>query len=182
MKGALLFGLITLLLLTYVFYDKNIRVGRIVRNALFGESDAMEHKVVVEDVEADIISRNKIVRKTCRRYRKNILLKIGNFPYKRRLRIDPGHHLMYCENYKIASSTWVTHLLTMNGYNATGKIHSKGLMFSLINQDMKNRKKFKNITSFIVVRDPFERILSAYTVRFMLSETTCTVILFNTVK
>ena len=85
MKGALLCGLITLFLLTYVFYDKNIGVARHVRSAMFGESDAMEHLVVVEEVETDIIARNKLVMKTCKKYR-NIRTKPNVFPYRRRLR------------------------------------------------------------------------------------------------
>jgi hypothetical protein len=71
------------------------------------------------------------------------------------------------ENYKIASSTWVTHLFKMNGINMPkGRIHHKAdLRFSLRAQNVKNNQ-LRNITSFIVVLDPFERLLSAYTVRF----------------
>ena len=69
-----------------------------------------------------------------------------------------ARHLMYCENYKIASSTWVTHLFK-------GRIHHEAhLRFSLRAQNITNRYQLRNITSFIVVRDPFERLLSAYTV------------------
>ena len=89
--------------------------------------------------------------------------------------ISPPHHLMYCENYKIASSTWVTHLFTLNGITyPTGRIHFKAQeMFSPRAQHIKDPNKLKNITTFIIVRDPLERILSAYTVNIIIKVKFC---------
>ena len=75
---------------------------------------------------------------------------------------------MYCENYKIGSSTWAMHLLKMKKI-PVGKRTPIHLLA---------RKKFPPITgkrkssflarqdtiSFIIARDPFERILSSYRV------------------
>ena len=92
---------------------------------------------------------------------------------------DPSHNLLYCENYKIASSTWATHLLKMNKMTIPeGRIHlAASKMFSLRGamnitsfRGAMNLNKLNNITSFLIVRDPFERILSAYTVNNILED------------
>ena len=75
--------------------------------------------------------------------------------------------MLYCENYKIASSTWATHLLSMTMTTLPRKIHLAALQkFSLQAQHMTDTDMLGNITSFIIVRDPFQRIFSAYTVSF----------------
>ena len=38
-------------------------------------------------------------------------------------RYDPSHKLMYCENFKISSSTWATHFLRMNNITLPPRAH-----------------------------------------------------------
>ena len=84
-------------------------------------------------------------------------------------RFDPFHNLLYCENYKIASSTWATHLFSMSMISLPRRIHLAALQkFSLSAQHITGSSMLENATSFLIVRDPFERILSAFTVCYKL--------------
>ena len=81
-------------------------------------------------------------------------------------RYDQSHQVMYCENFKISSSTWATHFLRLNNITAdpTTPLHAlnKKVCHPLYGDD---RNQFLNTgKSFIVVRDPFQRLLSAYLV------------------
>ena len=101
---------------------------------------------------------------------------------------------MYCENYKeqqisqttetketesskwwnsnicwiqIGSSTWATHLLKMNNIPIYRKTPIHGVAKDHF-KPMLGRSKsqfLKTAESFIVARDPFERLLSSYKVR-----------------
>ena len=97
-------------------------------------------------------------------------------------RFDVKHRIMYCENYKvkwpqlsfynpkhliqIGSSTWATHLLKMNNV----PIYRKTPIHIVSRQHfppLLGRRKeafLKNAESFIVARDPFERLLSSFKV------------------
>ena len=83
-----------------------------------------------------------------------------------KLRYDPVHKVMYCENYKIGSSTWAMHFLLMNNIQIENKapVHSLvKLNFPLLRG--KIRTDFlENGKTFLTVRDPFERLVSAYMV------------------
>ena len=89
---------------------------------------------------------------------------------------------MYCENFKISSSTWATHFLRMNNITLPPRAHIHKsvrwptlfcLIFTVCHSFCRElfrplygekRESFlKNDgISFIVVRDPFERLVSAY--------------------
>ena len=90
-------------------------------------------------------------------------------------RYDKTHQLMYCENLKISSSTWATHFLSLNNVPAGAgtAVHSlnRKVCPPLYGQE---REEFLNTNglSFIVVRDPFQRLLSAYLVKTTLEIST----------
>ena len=90
--------------------------------------------------------------------------------YNLRLRYDRKHNFLYCENFKIASTTWAMHLLRLKHKRAVDK---SGNPIATLHKASRNvypklvgRKRLnflaKNPTSFIIVRDPFERLVSAY--------------------
>ena len=45
-------------------------------------------------------------------------------------RYDPGHQLLYCENFKVGSSTWAVHLLGLTGR----RLPSRAPVHSLLKQ------------------------------------------------
>ena len=50
--------------------------------------------------------------------------------YSLTVRYDPGHQLLYCENFKVGSSTWAVHLLGMTGR----RLPSRAPVHSLLKQ------------------------------------------------
>ena len=82
-------------------------------------------------------------------------------------RYDPTHHLMYCENLKISSSTWATHFLSLNNVQTDPATPVHGLNRKVCPPLYGQEREIFLQTglSFIVVRDPFQRLLSAYLVK-----------------
>ena len=71
---------------------------------------------------------------------------------------------MYCENYKIGSSTWAIHLLKMNKipiYRRT-PIHIVTRKKFPPLFGAKKKRFLERATSVIIARDPFERLLSSF--------------------
>jgi len=87
---------------------------------------------------------------------------------------DLKHHLVYCPIYKVASGTWTTNFLRLSGFNSDlpkwqrfSKLHnaSEGVsrkMFPPPKGKKKQEKELNRSTKFLVVRHPFDRIISAY--------------------
>ena len=68
----------------------------------------------------------------------------------------------FCENIlQIASSTWAIHLLTMNNMKTDQCHRAVGRKFPPLSGP-ERRRFLKTGTTFLVVRDPFERLVSAY--------------------
>ncbi|XP_023331005.1 carbohydrate sulfotransferase 10 [Eurytemora carolleeae] len=70
---------------------------------------------------------------------------------------------MYCENYKIGSTTWVDHLVKLA--NKTKNAEHSHKQVEILYPQLKGliRDEFEKVAfKFFIVRDPFERILSAY--------------------
>ena len=82
-------------------------------------------------------------------------------------RYEPTHQLMYCENLKISSSTWATHFLSLNNVQSDPATPVHGLNRKVCPPLYGEERELFLSTglSFIVVRDPFERLLSAYLVK-----------------
>ena len=85
------------------------------------------------------------------------------------------HKLLYCPLYKVASGTWTTNFLRLAKYNEDlpkwqrfSKLHgasesvSRG-MFPPPKSRKLQKKLLKESTKFLVVRHPFDRIISAFT-------------------
>ena len=88
---------------------------------------------------------------------------------------DVDHKLLYCPLYKVASGTWTTNFLRLANYNEDlpkwqrfSKLHgasesvSRG-MFPPPKSRKLQKQLLKESTKFLVVRHPFDRIISAYT-------------------
>merc|ERR1711973_531820 len=77
-------------------------------NKKYRPGDEPDMQINITEVEEDLFQRRSLVKTTCKKY--GHALKIPLKLYKKRLRFDSAHRLMYCENYKIGSSTWASHL------------------------------------------------------------------------
>merc|ERR1712038_1804744 len=133
-------------------------------NKKYRPGDEADMQINITEVEADLFQRRSLVKTTCKKY--GHALKIPLKLYKKRLRFDSAHRLMYCENYKIGSSTWASHLLKM----------AKVAIRPRMQLHLVARKEFPPLVgarkdrflarpgtvSFIIVRDPFERLLSSF--------------------
>lgn len=87
---------------------------------------------------------------------------------------DSEHHLVYCPIYKVASGTWTTNFLRLSSFNSDmpkwqrfSKQHNASestarKMFPPPKGKRKQRDELARSTKFLVVRHPFDRIISAY--------------------
>ena len=66
---------------------------------------------VESGLEREIADRAGLVEEVCRRH---TALARTQYNYQLRQRFDPAHRLVYCENFKVGSSTMTTHLLTLD--------------------------------------------------------------------
>jgi len=87
---------------------------------------------------------------------------------------DTKHHLVYCPIYKVASGTWTTNFLRLSQfnndlpkwqrfskiYNASESVARK--MFPPPKGKKEQKKELSQSTKFLVVRHPFDRIISAF--------------------
>jgi len=157
-------------------YD-NVKVSDS-KNKLSVNSSKLD--VWLRKMEAKYAKLNEHVREVCKKY------KFDN-PSKARynhLMIDTTHHLAYCRNAKVGSTTWMHHfndLLPLEERpwgDGTGKLNDStrariNYAFkpsSLFQSERENPGKFftklfkdENYEVFTFVRHPFERLVSAYT-------------------
>jgi hypothetical protein len=82
--------------------------------------------------------------------------------------VDNKHHLVWCNVFKAASTSWMYNFNILAGYSPKFLKKSKVVPLSLARQKYPRpslqslRKAFNNSVSFLITRHPLERLLSAY--------------------
>lgn len=114
--------------------------------------------------EHDFNERRHNLQDACMKYKLNGKYSVNAWEFF----ISPGHGLAWCNVFKAASSTWMYYFNILAGYNVPFLQRTKSSPLELA------RKRFprpsqqelldslSSSVSFLVVREPFERLLSAY--------------------
>lgn len=131
-----------------------------------------------ELTQSNNLLRQEQVQKICQNSDSESLTKdVNSIPDDQldHLIIDSTHKLLYCTVPKVASTTWKRILLIMIKKACVGKAHCDPLkipaslahspgMFQKFNSLSRTEREtvLNEYTRFIIVRHPFERLLSAY--------------------
>ncbi|XP_044265531.1 carbohydrate sulfotransferase 11 [Tribolium madens] len=87
--------------------------------------------------------------------------------------VDTKHHLVWCNVFKAASTSWMYNFNILAGYSPNFLKKSKVVPLSLARQKYPRpslpflKKAFNNSVSFLITRHPLERLLSAYRDKLM---------------
>ncbi|XP_025830160.1 carbohydrate sulfotransferase 9-like isoform X2 [Agrilus planipennis] len=130
-----------------------------------------------DDVEKRNERRRNHLRKMCKLLGLN---KVGNDslhePNPWEFLINRKHHLVWCNVFKAASSSWMYNFNVLAGYNQKILNDVKQVPVSLARKHYPRpsvkelEEAIENSLSFIIVRHPLERLLSAYRDKILLSK------------
>ena len=151
------------------------------KNKLGANSSKLD--VWFRKMEAKYTKLNEHVKEVCKRYNLNNPSE-ARYRLDIELMIDTTHHLAYCRNAKVGSTTWMHHfndLLPLDqrpwddgtgnlNYSTRARINNAFKPSSLFQSERENPGKFftklfkdEKYEVFTFVRHPFERLVSAYT-------------------
>lgn len=124
------------------------------------------HFQIQDEFDSEMISvqnvRAKQLKEYCAKHAKDSSEKDLDLSH---IIVLESYKLVYCPIPKVASTVWKKLLLNAEGHTIKGLIHrdSHDKMNSLRQYSLEERKKIlKKYKKFMFVRNPFERLLSAY--------------------
>ncbi|KAL4712892.1 hypothetical protein ACJJTC_011962 [Scirpophaga incertulas] len=151
-------------LLLCIFLTVNGYIDEIIDNSLNNQHSS-------ELIQSLNFARQEIIQEWCSRY--GPALSIDDLPkdHLNHILIDENHKLLYCYVPKVACTNWKRVLMILTGkWNDTDVLsipanlaHSPGMFQNLSSVSRLERiYMLENFHKMIIVRDPFERLLSAY--------------------
>ncbi|XP_053997655.1 carbohydrate sulfotransferase 9-like [Hylaeus anthracinus] len=174
----------TLIFLLNLIYNscshisKHLKTANYIHNGNYKHSNAISNKSTFINLSVEEMKNVRIqlnIRKTeLERYCETMGKKDSNLDnVLANMVIDTTHGISWCPIYKAASSTWMKHFATLGGVlteTAMELIHRDILQINTIvrkafprDRDMKKAYQKLNTTKkFLIVRHPFERLVSAY--------------------
>lgn len=105
---------------------------------------------------------SKLLREYCAQYQPKLQEK--DLAFSNFIVLDK-YKLVYCTVPKVACTVWKRILANLQGLHVTNGVHknTRGRLNLLSNHTLENREKIlKTYTKFMFVREPFQRLLSAY--------------------
>ncbi|XP_047346385.1 carbohydrate sulfotransferase 11-like [Vespa velutina] len=118
----------------------------------------------------ELNGRRQKIKNMCKNYTDKELQQNRNFP---NIIIDTKHGISWCPIYKVGSSTWMKNFAILAGIltdTTMNLIHQNAIQMNTIVKQAfpsdlnlnKTLKKLRATKKFLIVRHPFERLLSAY--------------------
>ncbi|KAK0085971.1 hypothetical protein PV325_004167 [Microctonus aethiopoides] len=145
----------------YNIYTPNLRI-------YFRETEVMEPHSV--DLEARFASRREHLNKKCM----EINLNDGNLvPNAREFVINHEYQLVWCNVFKAASTSWIYNFNLLIGYSREELMKTDHPPLYMLRQKYprpsihKLLQALNSSLSFIIVRHPLERLVSAYRDKFL---------------
>lgn len=169
--------ILSLLCNSCLHINKYMRIKNFINNENNKHSDMISNKSVamfsieeMKNIKEQLNSRKNELEQYCKtisRTSSNLDNVLSN------MIIDTIHGLSWCPIYKAASSTWMKHFATLGGVlteSAMELIRRNILQINTIvrkafprDRDVKKAyQKLNTTTKFLIVRHPFERLVSAY--------------------
>ncbi len=147
------------------------------RRARIDENLISCHRNLFPQAENDSKKRRDSVNKVCQRFNvTNILEPQATSSDKRAQQrsvvlkqffVNEKHKVIYCGIYKVGITTMRQLLMKMNGYDRrSGKKESDFEKKLLDFTEVEQNYMLNNFYKFMIVRDPFERLVSAYRHKF----------------
>ncbi|XP_051165436.1 carbohydrate sulfotransferase 10-like isoform X2 [Leptopilina boulardi] len=137
-------------------------------------SDLKNLQQFINQIEETNVQRITLVKKICEKYnldfydkRKNISKHPSSIQYKV-FYIERSHNISLCPIYKSGSTTWIHNLCSLMGISEDELLSGKELMSTIARRVIPRldypeaEKAMKETIKLMVVRHPFERLLSAY--------------------
>ncbi|XP_068984681.1 carbohydrate sulfotransferase 11 [Bombus flavifrons] len=164
------------ILMLLVFVLSNQDAGNSVQQGLLLEEDAnltpeerLMEEAAIAETEKRLYTRRKFLAEKCA---EEGLDRPGNDSLHRpnawEFLVNREYHLIWCNVFKAASTSWMYNFNLLAGYSPQFLKASKAVPVSLARQKYPRHtadelNKFLNDSiSFLIVRHPFERLLSAY--------------------
>ena len=136
-----------------------------------------------EPIEANQVGRRfrerkEWVEKACQRFQSDPQLQ-RQFPpnplIRHRIIVDDKHKLIYCEVQKAGCTSWKSLILVLTGkapsLESIGKwgVHIPG-KYTKLGKSVETEEKLRTYTKVMVHREPLDRLMSAYTSKFIVGD------------
>ncbi|XP_050470546.1 carbohydrate sulfotransferase 9-like [Bombus huntii] len=170
--------LLSLLCNSYLHASKHVKIANYISNENYKHRNLISNKSTIalfsieemRNIRMELKCRKNELEQYCKiigRTSSNLDNVLSN------MIIDTTHGLSWCPIYKAASSTWMKHFATLGGVlteSAMELIRKNILQINTIvrkafprDRDVKKvYQKLNTTTKFLIVRHPFERLVSAY--------------------